>query len=962
MEDAGEQGDREASTSQRVEGQRNVGKDLGDLKDLLGDAYEKVDGMSDISWGSDAGDDADTVAPDPVATRMLRAESEDERAVQDVMKEVEQLRVLLGDSKQQSGEALQPAPQTGHRSASDGKFSDQNEVDRLLAEDAKQGVQFSFNPSVNQRMHAHGTESVSGQALADNDETTLVPPSKRIRREVTHDSLSGADIGVAGNPSIENVKWGDPVGGGKYGSIIGSQSQRSFQGLDFEEMRSDANLSVKSRGGRRAGSKMGDGCNRSIKSADFDGLLSESHGPSMGKSREECNRSICTADFEGLVSERGGLGGKQGRSITDDGNRSIRTADFEGLMSEANGSARWVKKDDGNCSIRTGDFDGLLSEPCNGGKLEIDTSYAFAGEPGDADKKEPSEINSDDKIDLNDVLNGALPRNLARKNIIIVLENVLNKNCDLQLELEATLESIDVAIDHNAKASQVARALMLMKHDNGKIARPRSSCVLDEGRPVVVNNTVQTSYWSNFNGKHPEINKDTQKMQTLMKFMPIQHRFNASWTLREEDLLRSGLAAYVQELCMESALGALEKQQQNGTDVSMGTARNIISELGSLTLESPVALDIISRFTKAQWQHVAKTYVDRRSGFECLLQWNCFTRPDKITSKFSKREMMKIRLMSNELCGRNWVKIAKELKTGRSPAECFRAHMQSLALPAVVWNRDEDEKLAALVEQHGTEQWDAIGFELGRTSRACQCRFKDVLMLKNGTVTLKKTKNWDFEDDLNLLKAVRKYGKRWREIACITETRTPVAVKNRYICHIDPTADLTPFSPEEKQQILELGREEYKKLGRIRWTELTRRLTKKRQMRTVRMVYIKMMKAVEQDEDPFAVQVTVRKTDVESRMRMNIDGSPAVWSDDDMEIDPTDSDQRPDLDPFDGLPSADDLIGGKTCSDSILEELEENSEGKREVEKRIGVWRKGFRASEMQTKKDRASKKRSRSV
>lgn len=65
--------------------------------EILKVGEKEKDSFSTISWGSDADDAAETVAANPAATKMLRAESEDSRAVNELLEEVNHLRSLLND-------------------------------------------------------------------------------------------------------------------------------------------------------------------------------------------------------------------------------------------------------------------------------------------------------------------------------------------------------------------------------------------------------------------------------------------------------------------------------------------------------------------------------------------------------------------------------------------------------------------------------------------------------------------------------------------------------------------------------------------------------------------------------------------------------------------------------------------------------------------------------------------------
>lgn len=60
---------------------------------------QEQESLSAISWGSHTDVAAETVAANPAATRMLRAESEDSRAVNELLQEVNHLRSLLNDEE-----------------------------------------------------------------------------------------------------------------------------------------------------------------------------------------------------------------------------------------------------------------------------------------------------------------------------------------------------------------------------------------------------------------------------------------------------------------------------------------------------------------------------------------------------------------------------------------------------------------------------------------------------------------------------------------------------------------------------------------------------------------------------------------------------------------------------------------------------------------------------------------------
>lgn len=62
-----------------------------------------------------------------------------------------------------------------------------------------------------------------------------------------------------------------------------------------------------------------------------------------------------------------------------------------------------------------------------------------------------------------------------------------------------------------------------------------------------------------------------------------------------------------QELAMLSSIEALENRRGRGERITMATARSVITELSSMKLSSPVALEIISKFQKPEWDEIAKS-------------------------------------------------------------------------------------------------------------------------------------------------------------------------------------------------------------------------------------------------------------------------------------------------------------------------------------------------------------------
>ena len=87
----------------------------------------------------------------------------------------------------------------------------------------------------------------------------------------------------------------------------------------------------------------------------------------------------------------------------------------------------------------------------------------------------------------------------------------------------------------------------------------------------------------------------------------------------------------------------------------------------------------------------------------------------------------------------------------------------------------EDRDLLALVEQHGTKQWDRIADSLpGRSARQCRDRWKNYLAPNVNQMP------WTREEDQRLLQLYQLVGPRWSKIGATFPGRTSVSVKNRW--------------------------------------------------------------------------------------------------------------------------------------------------------------------------------------
>ena len=107
------------------------------------------------------------------------------------------------------------------------------------------------------------------------------------------------------------------------------------------------------------------------------------------------------------------------------------------------------------------------------------------------------------------------------------------------------------------------------------------------------------------------------------------------------------------------------------------------------------------------------------------------------------------------------------------------------------WTADEDAKLLALVDVHGTSSWSVIADKLLiRTGKQCRERYHNHLQpnIKKG--------DWTEEEDAIIASMHEKIGNQWAEITKMLPGRTNNAVKNRwYTAHASRSGKAEPPSP-----------------------------------------------------------------------------------------------------------------------------------------------------------------------
>lgn len=257
---------------------------------------------------------------------------------------------------------------------------------------------------------------------------------------------------------------------------------------------------------------------------------------------------------------------------------------------------------------------------------------------------------------------------------------------------------------------------------------------------------------------------------------------------------------------------------------------------------------------------LSETHFPEYSGEEVKLQWQNKAAPWLNKKKWSKTETSKLLELTGaevENDCHDWLRIAKNLGTIRTPLQCMQKYMKEKLARSKTprWEPKEDQRLERLILMLGEEDWRAISLGVpGRAFGQCYHRWRKAA--RPGIVRGK----WNEEEDIRLILAKKfledeKENVEWDALVPFVSNRTGVKIRERYLEKIDPKRPMLEFSEEDSIWMMAL----VEQVG-TKWAKISRCFKNKYSSRQCRKEYLRVTNKQKVEEKRRQAALKKKKT------------------------------------------------------------------------------------------------------
>ncbi|KAM7280757.1 hypothetical protein ACFE04_007891 [Oxalis oulophora] len=286
----------------------------------------------------------------------------------------------------------------------------------------------------------------------------------------------------------------------------------------------------------------------------------------------------------------------------------------------------------------------------------------------------------------------------------------------------------------------------------------------------------------------PEENSHVENYRdALAKFVTTFDK--NKWSEAERENLGKGIKRQFQEMMLQVSIN--NSSCLDGSSGDGSTVDNICSSVKDRELTPE---EIRKFLPKVNWDELASTYIQGRTGAECEARWLNCEDPLINHNPWSPEEERRLLYIIPEGGITNWVTIATLLGTNRTPFQCLVHYQRSLNVRIMEreWTPEEDEQLRAAVNTYGEKNWSDVASVLKRrTGPQCSNRW-------NKSLHVEKKGRWTMDEIKRLKVAVILLGpKNWNVIAQYVPGRSQAQCRERWVESLDPSLNFNSWTEEE---------------------------------------------------------------------------------------------------------------------------------------------------------------------
>jgi len=197
----------------------------------------------------------------------------------------------------------------------------------------------------------------------------------------------------------------------------------------------------------------------------------------------------------------------------------------------------------------------------------------------------------------------------------------------------------------------------------------------------------------------------------------------------------------------------------------------------------------------------------KRAALDCQIFWDGIETSNR--TEWNEVELARLYAIATKYKFFNWVRIALDLGTSRSPVDCLRQYQLKYnknLKKSDPWTQEEDDRMTQVIKAKcGDKDFLSTSAHMeGRNQMQCFLRWRNTL--RPG---IKMRQKFRPEEDICLYLAVVSRGQKWKQLAPHLDDvtgpgRTDVNCRERFVNFMDPKLFFQEFSKSEEKMVDEL--------------------------------------------------------------------------------------------------------------------------------------------------------------